>query len=91
MKTLLASTAMTIALAMSNVAVASVTVTETNTVYDVQIELTTELPKTLIFTADSLYRGDFLHNSRAKLNTLTAMDMYTGKGAAMVPMVRAIA
>ena len=91
MKTLLATTAMTIALAITNVSVASVSVTETNAVYDVQVKLKTELPKTLTFTADNFYRGDFLHNSREKLSTLTSSDLYTGSGGAEIPMIRSIA
>jgi|GEM_PF-7054917 len=90
MKTLLAPTALTMALAMSNVAVASVSITETDSSFDVQVRLTNELPVALSLDADDFYRGDFQAKSNAQLRTLTSMDLYTGMGAAMVPTVRAI-
>jgi len=90
MKKLLATTALTMTLAMTNAAFASDSVSQTAHVTDVQARIMNQFPAMLTINQDNFYRGDFQAKSNAQLRELTALDLYTGMGAALVPTVRAI-
>ena len=90
MRTLLVTTAISIAMGVSNLAFAKATMMQTDSAYTVDLTFTSEAPVFLSSMTEDIYRGDFQKTSNAKLSTLTASDLYTGMGASKMVSVRSV-
>lgn len=88
MRTLLATTAIAIAIGVPSLAFASATFVESESTYEIELTLQAETPMFLESVTEVFYRGDFMSESRDKLSVLTTHDLYTGMGAAAMSTVR---
>jgi len=90
MKILLTTTAMSFALGVANLAVASVSFAPTDSVHKLEVLLAPNVETTTSLTAETetFYRGDFLISANSKLEGLTQSDLYSGAGAAEARTVR---
>lgn len=85
MKTLMMTTALALALGLSSGASA---LTPTHSFSSPTSLESVELVKTSLTDGNDFYQGDFMAGAKTALEGLTQSDLYTGRGASEVPMVR---